>query len=246
MQLRSPAQSVISRAGLSLVEVLIAIALLSIALITLMSKVHGCIDTAHVTEYQNAARELAKGMISDIEAGLVEGLFNGAQGTFEDKGYPQITYAVGFGDSSSVGTNLMSSGGTANNRRLFDDRQSRYDGVRNEELEEVKPDSTDTDPTLSEEPYMRVRVVVTFPTADPDRTGSFILERMVPTECTQGASGIQKKKEKDQQAAKANAGKDSNDNGGGNRGGQNSKGATNNKKGTSGTSSGSLIGGVNK
>ncbi|MFN0206075.1 MAG: type II secretion system protein [Planctomycetota bacterium] len=189
------------RAGLSLIEVMIALALLSIALITLMSKVHGCMDTAHVTEYQNASRELAKGLMADVEAGLVEGLFNGAQGNFEDKGYPQISYVVGFGDTSSVGSNYITNGYDPS-KKPFNNLTNPYDGVKNDDLDLTRDvDATDTDPSLSEEPFMRVRIVITFPSANPEKPGVFIYERMVPTECTQGTAGIQRKKEKDAEAS---------------------------------------------
>lgn len=186
--------------GLSLVEVMISVALLSVVLVALIGKVHNCIDTSHETEFQSASREFAKGMMGDIEAGVIDGLFNGSSGNFADRGYPQIQYMVGFGESSSV--SATSTGDPI--RKMYEkprDPNAVYDPTT-----DPANDPNSTDPTVSEEPYMRVRVVVTYPTSDPDRTGSFTLERMVPTECTQGTSGIQRKRDKEEQSEKANAG----------------------------------------
>lgn len=229
-----------NRAGLSLIEVMIAIALLSIALMTLMSKVHGCMDTAHVTEYQNASRELAKGLMAEVEAGLVEGLFNGAEGNFADKGYPQISFAIGLGDSSSVGSSYMSNSNNSS-KRAFDNRMNPYDGIKNDELDTTQDvDATDTDPALSEEPFMRVRIVIMFPSANPEKLGSFIYERMVPTECTQGTAGIQRKKEKDTEAGGST---DATGSGAGGTGGASNSKTNNISGGGGGASSGSLMGG---
>lgn len=198
-------------------EVMIAIAILSMVLIALMSKVHGCIDTARVTEYQNAAREFSKELLAEIEGGLIEGLQNGSQGNFNDRGYPEITYAVGLGESSSVGSNMMSNSNNGEPQRKMYEKKTDISDRRQDynSYDDPAYDPNSTDPSLSEEPYTRVRVVVNYPTDDPDRTGSFILERMVPTECTQGTSGINKKKEKEEAAEKAsadNAGSNTNNN----------------------------------
>ena len=51
-----------------------------------------------------------------------------------------------------------------------------------------------------------MRIVVSYPTGDPDKPGTFTLEKMLPTECVNGTRGLQDKKDKDAQAAQSEAG----------------------------------------
>lgn len=187
---RSGCQRIRTR-GLSLVEVMIAIAILSIALVALLTKVHGAIDTARVTEYQNAARELAKQLLADIEAGTVEDVMDGMNGNFGDPrgSYPEITWMIGRGDSSTVGMSTN----PADVRRLYDKRASSDNPFGLPADTDV---TTPADPN-TEEPLTRVRIVVNFPTSDPEKVGTFMIERMLPTECVNGTRGLQDKKEKD-------------------------------------------------
>ncbi|MBI3817620.1 MAG: prepilin-type N-terminal cleavage/methylation domain-containing protein [Planctomycetes bacterium] len=202
-------QAARGRAGLSLIEVMIAIAILSIVLIALIERVHGCIDTAHTTEYQSAAREFAKELMSEIEAGLVDGLQNGTQGNFGDRNYEQITYVIGLGESSTVGSNSMNDNGATTARRMYEKDKTPFSNTNtniDNKVDSTDPNNT-SDPSLSEEPFTRIRIVVTYPSNNPEHPGTYTLERMVPTECSQGTNGISKKKDKDAAAEKANEGK---------------------------------------
>jgi prepilin-type N-terminal cleavage/methylation domain-containing protein len=175
--------------GLSLVEVMIALGLLSVALIALISKVHGCIDTARVTEYQNAAREYAKELMAEIEAGTIDGLFDGAVGDFADRGYPHLRYAVRIGESSSASPLDEES------------QQGLYKQTQASASASEAPDPKET--SAADEPYTRIQITVEYPTAEGDKAATFILEKMVPTECTQGSRGIEEKRKKDADAAAA-------------------------------------------
>jgi prepilin-type N-terminal cleavage/methylation domain-containing protein len=191
-----------STRGLSLIEVMIAIALLSIALITLISKVHGSMDLARVTEYQNAARELAKELMSDIEAGTVEDVLDGLTGNFGDPrgNYSELTWVIGRGDSSSVGAQMFQDSAGS---RLYDKRSS--DGNPFGSSDPANDPYANTN-NNADDPLTRVRIVVSYPTGDPDKPGTFTLEKMLPTECVNGTRGLQDKKDKDAQAAQSEAG----------------------------------------
>ncbi len=173
-------------------EVMIAIALLSFALITLISKVHGCTDTARVTEYQNAAREFAKELMAEIEAGTIDGLFDGHSGDFSDRGYPHLKFVVGLGESSGVATPGLDPTVSGNQTALYEVPRDPW---------EVDPALDPTAEDTTEEPYTRVRIVVQYPTANDDITGVFTLERMVPTENSKGSRGLDEKKERDAERA---------------------------------------------
>jgi type II secretory pathway pseudopilin PulG len=199
---------------------MIAIAVLSVALVALLTKIHGSIDTARVTEYQNAARELAKQLMSDIEAGTVEDVVDGMSGNFGDPrgNYPELTWVLGRGETSAVGT----TGNPADSRKLYDKRPTADNPFGTQD-----PSATDPAAAETEEPFTRVRILVNYPTADPERIGAFTLEKMLPTECVNGTRGLQDKKEKDaglaaqeQKTGEVSAENNANNPGGGNKGGQ--------------------------
>jgi prepilin-type N-terminal cleavage/methylation domain-containing protein len=227
--------------GLSLVEVMIAIALLSIALVTLLTKIHGSMDLAKVTEYQNAARELSKQLMADIEAGTVEDVLDGMTGNFGDPrgAYPELTWMIGRGDSSTVGAESLKN---ATGSRLYDKRASDSNpfGIHDPALD---PYANITDQSQAEDPFTRVRIVVSYPTPDPDRMGTFTIEKMLPTECVNGSRGLQDKKDKDAQAA-ASPGQGSDASGNGNNSPGGNKPGGNKPGQNPGTSAGSMMGGA--
>lgn len=227
--------------GLSLVEVMIAIALLSIALVTLLSKIHGSIDLAKVAEYQNAARELAKQLMADIEAGTVEDVLDGTTGNFGDPrgNYPELTWMIGRGDSSSIGSDTLQN---ANNARLYDKRATSGNPFG---IDPSLVDPYDEAAQSADEPFTRIRIVVSFPTTDPEKLGTFVLEKMLPTECVNGTRGLLDKKEKDAAAAASGqpAGSPAGGSGGGGNSGQGGGGNTNNPKVQNGGGSGSSLSG---
>jgi len=195
----------VREAGLSLVEVLIAVALLSAVLVTLIMKVHDCIDTARVTENQNAAREYSKELMAQVEAGLIDGLIDGYQGDFSEQGYPQIRYSIGLGENSQVAlqTSVDNPNATNDRRRLYT-KQANDGGwiPMNGNINDPSPTTTDEENQM-EEPFTRVRIAVQFPTSDDEKFGMFVLERLVATECTKGAAGLREKAQKDSAAAQA-------------------------------------------
>ena len=178
-------------AGLSLIEVMIAVALLSVALVALIGKVHGCIDTARVTEAQNASREYATELLAEIEAGLVDSLFDGYLGDFADKGYPQLRYVVRLGEGASEATQDATGEEEGELYRATSVAAS------------ANPEETDED--VADEPFTRVRVTVEYPLPDGERIGTFTLEKRIATERTEGARGIEEKKQRDAEAAAAGA-----------------------------------------
>jgi len=188
-------------AGLSLIEVMIALALLSVALIALIGKIHDCIDMARVTEYQNASREYSKELMAEIEAGTIDGLFDGFIGDFSDRGYPQLRYSIRIGDSSTAGTIP-----DPNQRNLYD-KPARTDGtVPPATTGTTSTDPTNADATDAEEPYTRVQITVDFPTVSEDVRGTYTLEKKLPTPNTKGSKGLQEQKERDAEKAASGAG----------------------------------------
>jgi prepilin-type N-terminal cleavage/methylation domain-containing protein len=237
-----PKHKITSRAnskirGLSLVEVMIAIALLSIALISLMTKIHDSIDLARISEYQNASRDLAKQLMADIEAGTVEDVLDGLNGNFENRGYSEITWMIGRGDASTIGADTAT-----NTRKLYDTRASDTNPFGQQVPIGEDPNiNTETD-----EACTRVRIVVTYPTVTSEKFGTFTLEKMLPTACVNGTQGIREQQEKDQAAAAAeakspDAAADPNKNGGGSG---NKNNSSNKKPGTQSSTGASAVGGM--
>lgn len=179
--------------GLSLIEVMIALALLSVALIALIAKIHDCIDTARVTEYQNASREYAKELMGEIEAGTVDGLFDGFIGDFSDRGYPQLRYTIRMGESSTTDATTEEPRGLYEKPNAGTGTMAPLAGTPDPNADEANNDV--------EEPFTRVQIAVDFPTVNDESRGVFLYEKKLPTANTKGSRGLEEKRERDAEKA---------------------------------------------
>ncbi len=84
------------RAGLTLVEVMIALAILGMALVLLIKSVATNIAASSSSYYMGVVADLSRGKIYDLEEQLLdEGFQEGVQeeeGDFDDEGYPRIKW----------------------------------------------------------------------------------------------------------------------------------------------------------
>ncbi|HEX4406893.1 MAG TPA: prepilin-type N-terminal cleavage/methylation domain-containing protein, partial [Polyangia bacterium] len=85
-----------ARAGFTLLEVMIAVAILSITLVTLLSIVTNNIRATHHAKLTTAATFFARGKMVDLEDQVLEVGFSNsdetAQGNFKDQGYPDMRW----------------------------------------------------------------------------------------------------------------------------------------------------------
>ncbi len=85
-----------ARAGFTLLEVMIAVAILSITLVTLLNIVTNNIRATHHAKLTTAATFFARGKMVDLEDQVLENGFSNsdetAQGNFKDQGYPDMRW----------------------------------------------------------------------------------------------------------------------------------------------------------
>jgi prepilin-type N-terminal cleavage/methylation domain-containing protein len=85
-----------ARAGFTLLEVMIAVAILSITLVTLLNIVTNNIRATHHAKLTTAATFFARGKMVDLEDQVLENGFSNsdetAQGNFKDQGYPAMRW----------------------------------------------------------------------------------------------------------------------------------------------------------
>ena len=85
-----------ARGGFTLLEVMIAVAILSITLVTLLNIVTNNIRATHHAKLTTAATFFARGKMVDLEDQVLENGFSNsdetAQGNFKDQGYPDMRW----------------------------------------------------------------------------------------------------------------------------------------------------------
>jgi len=84
------------RAGFTLVEVMLALAILSLGLVMLVRSVAGNVISAHESFYMGVATDLARGKMYDLEEQLLQEGFQETEqeleGDFSDEGWPRVTW----------------------------------------------------------------------------------------------------------------------------------------------------------
>ncbi len=84
------------RAGFTLVEVMLALAILGVALVLLVKSVAGNITTAAEAFYMGVSTDLARGKMYDIEEEIIQEGFQeteqALEGDFSEEGWPTITW----------------------------------------------------------------------------------------------------------------------------------------------------------
>jgi len=149
------------RAGFSLIEVLAAVLLLAVALVSMLSLRNAALNSAIDSRSRSIASRLALELMHRVEVARVPDLFDGYQGDFADQGFPEFSYTVGLGDGSAYSAGTPEDGGEAAwraaARREYEDSEDQQ-----------KPELT------------RVYLTVTYPAADTTLS-DYVLEALLPT-----------------------------------------------------------------
>ena len=155
MKLSRPLTLPLSRAGFTLVEAAITIAIVGITLAASVQALHGATQTAAHTQRLKIARELSLEMLGEIASGLwAEDLESLRYGTFASKDRPMYSYELALGDEPLEPARMGDD--------AYDYNPQRFDNWkfnRDRELED-NPDLADEE---SEEPFEKIRIRVSFP-----------------------------------------------------------------------------------
>lgn len=156
MKLSRPLTAQLSRAGFTLVEAAITIAIVGITLAASVQALHGATQTAAHTQRLKIARELSLEMLGEIASGLwAEDLESLRYGTFASKDRPMYSYELALGDEPLEPARMGDDAHDLNPQR-FDNWKFN----RERELDD-NPDLADEE---TEEPFEKVRIRVSFPT----------------------------------------------------------------------------------
>jgi prepilin-type N-terminal cleavage/methylation domain-containing protein len=197
--------------GFTLLEALVAIAILAISLLGLCAIRTESVVTASKTRNLRLARELAERTLSEIEAGTLELLESGVERPFER--YPRFSCKVLVGDEAveqeaseaASAADDATGAGTMERvqwqqdrdreRRL--EREKKLTGTEKDPMEEIKEDTTPT-----EKEQQTVAVVILYPDVGEDRSGTgfsrFVLRSKISTLALSGLTP-------DQAEARANS-----------------------------------------
>ena len=149
------------RAGFTLAEVAVTIAIVSIVLVVQVQGLSNSMFQAANTRDLKIARELGLFKIAQLESGLYsEDIEDHMAGDFSEQEYPSFLWEVVLGDES------------------FDDNDEDEDTGRFNSWDTVDDDEDDDEDDPTEEPYQEVRVKVTF-SGPKDAPKEVILERWV-------------------------------------------------------------------
>jgi len=155
LKLSRPLTAQLSRAGFTLVEAAITIAIVGITLAASVQALHGATQTAAHTQRLKIARELSLEMLGEIASGLwAEDLETLRYGTFASKDRPMYSYELALGDEPLEPARMGDDPSDLNPQR-FDNWKFN----RERELDD-NPDLADEE---SEEPFEKIRIRVSFP-----------------------------------------------------------------------------------
>ncbi|HET6203964.1 MAG TPA: prepilin-type N-terminal cleavage/methylation domain-containing protein [Planctomycetota bacterium] len=159
--------------GFTLVEVLLAVAILAFGLVSVMVARARAVETAYVARNLKVARLLSEGLLGEIEAGLHEDLLDGASGDFAEAKHPEFEWRI------FVGTDSVTEAHEAK------DDESLAGFYAEKEARRLQAESSGEEPPA--EPTTPVAVRVTFPTLGEER-GIFTLEARVDTKAIDGTT----------------------------------------------------------
>ncbi|MFT5051884.1 MAG: hypothetical protein ACI8QZ_003313 [Chlamydiales bacterium] len=158
------------RTGLTLAEVAVTIAIVSIAIMGCLQGLERSVLTAAYTRNTRLARELGLLTLGQIEAGLFwDEIDSGLGGSYSEEGYPSFFYEIALGDDTFVDVDT--------DERNFDS-WAYQEEVRQRRLEEDEDYDADAD-FEADEPYEQVRVKVTFGGVQADQPRELLLEKWV-------------------------------------------------------------------
>ncbi len=161
--------------GFTLVEVMAAVAILGIGLVSLMLAVNRAKDSAFVTRNLKAVQHLSLNLMGEIESGKFETLHDGMLGNFSEQGFPEFEYEIGLGEDSSVSSDSEDLRTDSEKQR---DERRRYEESQNE-------NSNSTSTEQKETKYEQVTLKVKFKTL-ADEPVSYVLIKKMPTDIIDG------------------------------------------------------------
>lgn len=97
------------QAGFTLIEVMAALMLLAVTLVTMLQLRDSAIARAANSRSLALASRLGARMMHQIEAARIPDLFDGMQGDFSEAGESHLLWVIGIGDGSSFSGNQASS-----------------------------------------------------------------------------------------------------------------------------------------
>lgn len=157
------------RAGFTLAEVAVTIAIVGLALAWMLQTLSSSKMTAAYSRNLKLARELSLYTLGQIESGLFdEELENERiEGVYADEGYPDFAFEAVIGDESLSPD--------PSNQQSFDNWRHERD-----QRERKRSSATsDEDEEEVEEPYERIQVRVTFPKLG-ELKNEYVIERWLP------------------------------------------------------------------
>ena len=165
-----------SRAGFTLAEAAVTIALVAITLTVLLQSMEGSKFMAAHTRDQKIARELALQTLAEIEAGLwQEELDFSRSGSYAEQDQPRFWWELAIGDE------------TFEDDDRDRDRDAPFDNWahREEKRQEALDDAGVDEDEEASEPFEKVRIRVTF-SQYGDLSSEVTLERWIPWEQVYG------------------------------------------------------------
>lgn len=162
--------------GFTLVEVMAAVAILGIGLVSLMLAVNRAKDSAFVTRNLKAVQHLSLNLMGEIESGKFETLHDGMLGNFSEQGFPEFEYEIGLGEDSSVGSD---------SEDLRTDSEKQRDERRRYEESQNESGNSSTSTEKKETKYEQVTLKVKFKTL-ADEPVSYVLIKKMPTDIIDG------------------------------------------------------------
>lgn len=165
-----------ARAGFTLAEAAITIAVVGIALSYTLKSLNNATFTAAQTRNVRLARELGMMTLGEISAGLWwDEIEFTRTGSYAEQDYPNYYFEIAVGDEEFVETDDLNDGETP-----FDNWAHR---------EELRQQDEDYDPDAESEevqPYEKVRIKIQFPKL-ADFNNEITLERWIPWQQVYGA-----------------------------------------------------------
>lgn len=154
------------RAGFTLAEVAVTIAVVGLALVWMLQGLNSVKMTALHTRNLKLAKELALLTLGQIESGLFADEVDDQriEGTYAEEGYPDFQFEAVLGEDSF---------------RPEQDTDA-FDNWEEERLRKER-EAVDEDESEQDQPYERIQIKVTFPKFEEFKN-EFVLERWLPWE----------------------------------------------------------------
>ena len=177
---RPPSLGARKRAGFTLVEAAITLAIVALVLVTILQGMEGAKLTAHHTRQKKTAYELGVGLLGEVTAGLWrEELESGMSGNFAELDEPLFNWELALGDD------VLEENDSDDQERPFDNFAARRDWEERNRSDSEEEEYEDGEEPV--QPFEKIRIRVTFPKLR-DFSNELTLERWVPWEEIYGPS----------------------------------------------------------